>query len=352
MPADTLTRTPVRLRNGREQLREDISQLQAGILDVASFRRGWRKTIDPVEVRTSSLVNDDERVSPIRLVRDPKLFTDPIMVKGTWRDREFGMRRRVLREVRRQHNQQLNIGVNQLQRIQAFGDIGTNLNGSVWTCHASTAPTSTTWTTNGTSLPTATSGAGNSGLQGHLIYVANAITSSAFTNPVVGVCVSNTNAAVTVDQWYAVPITGAAGTTPSLGSAMIVLPGSSPAAWIGLSTDSTTPAATDVTRTADGLWANGTSGATATEQTANGLARAYAGPGNSGTAPSFPATLEYELQHTWTYTGSGGVTIAKVVLFNSLAAAGTIPVLDTLLNATATVSSNGDTIAVSWTITL
>lgn len=230
-----------------------------------------------------------------------------------------------------------------------FGDIGTDLNGFA-IAGSATAPTATTFTS-GTTLPTSTTSAGNAGLQGHMLFVANSVTSDAFANPVMGVIVSNTASVITVDQWYAVPMTGAAGTTPSAASAGIVLPGGSQAAWIALSTDTTTPAATDVTSTS-GLWANGTSGGTVTEQTANGLARAYCGSGNPGTAPSFPAAQEFEFQQTWTYTGSTSVTIAKVVLFNAAAVAGCLAILDTLLSSTATLSASGDTLQVTWTITL
>ena len=313
MPVDLIAPSHAKqLRSGKADWLEDFANWRHGVLDLGSFRAGWRPMRNPVEV----------------VVRD-----------------SAGR----IKAIRRQHNQQLNAGINQLQRILQFGDIGTDLNGFA-IAGSATAPTATTFTS-GTALPTAVAGSGNTGLQGHLLFVANGVASDAFTSPVVGVIVSNTASVITVDQWYALPMTGAVGTTPAAASAGLVLPGGSLAAWIGLSTDTTTPAAADVTRSADGLWANGTATAAATEQTANGLARAYCGFGGA-TAPTFPAAQQYEFQHTWTYTGATGVTIAKVVLFNAAAAAGCIAVLDTLLNATATVSASGDTIQVTWTITL
>lgn len=353
MPADTLTPTPVRLRNGRAAWAEDLAHLAAGVLDPRSFRDGWRRLVNPVEVRTTSLVPDDTAVAPRLLVTDPAAFTEPgIRPDGLWGDAAYDMRRRVYREIRRTHNLQLDVGKNQIQRIQSFGDVGTGngLSGYSATGTA-TVPTATTWTGTGTTFPTATSAAGNSGLQGHVAFVANAIASSAFTNPVLGVIMSNTATVLTVDQWYLLPLTGAVGTTPAANSAALVLPAGTPAWWVALSTSSAAAATGDVTRSADGLWADGTSGGTATEQTASGLARAYVGQGGA-TAPTIPATKQIALNHTWTYTGSSLVTIPKVVMFNSLAAAGTIPLLETLLNAQATVNTNGDTIQLSsWTIT-
>ncbi len=332
----------------RRSVSEDIGFLARGILDPASFVAGYRRYLDPVEVRTTSLVPDGARVHPRDLVQDPRAFTQPVLVGKEWRDGAYGMQRRVWREIRRTHNLRLNVGRDQFQRIATFGDIGADLNGFAITGSA-TAPTATTFTS-GTALPTATSGAGNVGLQGKFLFVANAIATSAFTNPVLGVVLSNTATAATVDQWYAIPLTGAAGTTPAAASAGVVLPGGAPMWWVALSTSTTTPAATDVTRTADGLWADGTATGAATEQTTSGLARAFAGYGGA-TSPTFPGAGQEEFLHTWTYTGAVQVTIGKVVLFNSLAGAGNIPMLETLLNATATVAANGDTIQLNgWTI--
>ncbi len=334
----------------RRSVSEDIGFLARGILDPASFVAGYRRYLDPVEVRTTSLVPDGARVHPRDLVQDPRAFTQPVLVGKEWRDGAYGMQRRVWREIRRTHNLRLNVGRDQFQRIATFGDIGTSLNGLAATGTATT-PTATTWTGAAASFPTATSGAGNAGLQGKMVFVANAVSADAFTNPVVGVVLSNTATVLTVDQWYSVPITGAVGTTPAAASAAFVLPGGAPMWWVALSTSTSTPAATDVTRSADGLWGDGTSSGTATEQTTNGLSRAYAGSGGA-TQPTFPGAGQEEFLHTWTYTGAVSVTIGKVVLFNAAAGAGNIPMLETLLNATATVAANGDTIQLNgWTIT-
>lgn len=305
-----------------------------------------------VQVRTTSLIPDGAKVRPGELCDEPIGFTKPLLIKGVWRDAAFGMQRRVWRQIVDTTNLRLNVGRDQLQRIQMFGDFGTGLNGLAATGTA-TAATATTYTAAAAAFPTATSAAGNAGLQGHLVFIANSIASFAFVNPVFGVILSNTATVLTVDQWYAIPVTGAAGTTPTTtAAAPLILPGAGPLWWAALSTSSAAAAAGDVTRTADGLWGDGTGGGAATEQTTNGLARAYIGHG-SGTAPTISGAANYTYAHTWTYTGSSLVTIPKIVLYNSLAAAGTIPLLETLLSAQASVNTNGDTIVLSsWSITL
>lgn len=347
---DHLIAGKAQLRHGREDLLEDVAHLRKGVLDLKSFRNGWRPMTNPVEVRTTSLVPHGKRVDPDLLCLDPAAYNEPVVLRdGTIGDAAFEERQRYYREIRRQHNLQLTVGKNQIQRIQSFGDVGSSLNGLSATGTA-TVPTATTWTGTGT-YPTATSSAGNAGLQGHVLFVANAIATSAFTNPVLGVILSNTGTVITVDQWYAVPLTGAAGTTPAANSAALVLPGGSWSWWVALSTSSASPVATDVTRSADGLWADGTSSGTATELTASGMARAYCGQGG-GTAPTIPGSAQIQFNHTWTYTGSSLTTVNKVVLFNALAAAGCLPLLETLLSASATVSANGDTIQLAgWSIT-
>lgn len=326
-----------RLRSMREftpaNWAEDLSLFRLGVLDAKSFWSGYRKYFDPVEVRTTRIVapHQVQNVHPDRLVKnaDGSLF----------RDLEWGGWYRKILSVRRQHNLRLNVGRDQLQRVQNFGDVGSgSLNGLLSTA-AGAAPTSTTFTDTGAAFPTATSGAGNAGEQSHFIFVNTAT----WTSSVFGVIMSNTSTVLTVDQWYAVPVTGSAGSTPAATRPYLVSQYPSPMMWIGLSTSVAAAVATDVTRTSDGLWGDGTGGGTATEQTTNGLARAFQ-------QVTFPSAGQAQAVHTWTYTGSSSVTIGKVIWFNSLAAAGTIPFLETLLNATATVAANGDNIALTWQV--
>jgi hypothetical protein len=333
------------MRQGKHDFEQDIRHLKAGVLDWRSFRNGWRKMFDPVELRTTSVIDDRFPVNPDVLVDDPAAFTDPVLRNdGRWGEGNAGGRRRVWREIRRQHNLQVDVGKNQIQRILSFGDVGAGLNGSFVAYTGTTATT----LTGASGLPTGASSAGNTGLQGKICYVTN----STVTNSVFGVVVSNTATVVTVDQWYAIPVTGAAGTTPtSAAGTATILPGGTWSWWVALSTSVSAAAAADVTRSADGLWADGTSGGTATEQNASGLARAYVGQGGA-TAPTIPGSKQITLNHTWTYTAGVSVTIGKVILFNSLAAAGTIPLLETLLSATATVAAVNDTIQLAgWQIT-
>lgn len=292
-----------------------------------------------VRVRTTSLVDDDQLVLPWQLVRDPSLFTDPVRKNLIWRDRAYGMRRRILREDGTSSNLQLRAGRDRLQIPAQFGDAGASLNGIV----AAYTGTTATSLTGSSGLPTATSSAGNAGLQGHVVLAPHGTVAST----VLGVIVSNTATAITVDQWYAIPVTGAAGTTPvnGAGTAYVLPGGSSWLPWIGISTDSGAAAATDAEP----------AGATFTgEQTANGLARAFVGQGGA-TAPvitpgTTTSTIAYA--HTWTYSTTGAVAIAKVLLYNSASVTGNLIQLETLLNAAGTVSASGDTIAVTWTITM
>lgn len=340
-PIDTLTPFSggVRLRSLGRHLRDDLEQARRGMLDPRSLVAGYRQQSNPVEVTTTSLVPDSAEVDPRRLATDSRLFTDPIFDGKVWRDLAFDRRRRVVREVRRQHNIQWRAGRDRLMIPSMYGDAGASLNGIVMAYTGSTATT----LTGASGLPTATTSAGNAGLQGHVVIAPHATPA----NTVLGVIMSNTATAPTVDQWYAIPVTGAVGTTPANGAGTAyVLPGGSHwLPWIALSTDATAVAATNAEP----------AGATFTgEQTANGLARAFVGQGGA-TAPVITpgtTTSTIALAHTWTYSTSGAVVIAKVLLYNAASATGNLIDFETLLNATGTVSLSGDTLAVTWTHTL
>ena len=338
MPAaDTLTPTPTRLRDPRnvQHVREDLNLLRHGVLDFGSFRSGYRYQINPVEAKTTRLVADPSRVHPDLLVKDKSLFSEPEMWRGVMVDAAFGGRQRVLREVRRSHNLRVNQGRDLLNRGQMLGDISANATFTAVTGQSSAA--SATSLTVPTGLPT--TGGLSGSLQGHIVWAANGTSGLVY-----GVILSNTATVITVDQWYnPTSATGAAGTTPAAISNFCVTPAFGMALYIGLSTASAAAAAGDVLRTADGLFADGTATGVATEQTANGLARTF-------TQPTFPAGGQSQLQRTFTYTGSTLVTIPKVILANSLAAAGSLLFLETLLNAQFSVNTNGDNAQITWTI--
>lgn len=146
-----------------------------------------------------------------------------------------------------------------------------------------------------------------------------------------GVILSNTNVSapvVTIDQWYT-PATpgGAAASTPSAGRYHI-LPGDGPAQFMAITTDTGSPSATDTTL--------------ASEETANGLARAYA------TYAHTTAATSSTLTKTFTYTGSTSKTLHKIGIFQGVT--GSVMLFETVLSADAIVATNGDQVTVTETV--
>lgn len=148
--------------------------------------------------------------------------------------------------------------------------------------------------------------------------------------PVYGNIGTNSATVLTVDQWWNGDDT--VGTTPSATAHFLILPGKAPMRFIGLTTDTGAPAAGDTTLT--------------TERTANGLQRALGLYAHTGAATSLT------LSKTFTYDGgAGSLVIHKAGLFNVLTnAAGGILGAETALSADATVTANGDAIALTWTV--
>ena len=180
-----------------------------------------------------------------------------------------------------------------------------------------TAPTSTTITLDDQTSPGSTS-----------VWNGQQITCGATW----GVVKSNTNATppvVTIDQWYT-PASpgGAAASTPSAGR-YHVNPGMVPAQFMAITTDTGAPSASDTTLTS--------------EETTNGLARAYATYAH--TTAGGTATLT----KTFTYTGSTSKTLHKIGIFQGVT--GTIMFFETVLSADAIVATNGDQVTVTETVT-
>lgn len=151
---------------------------------------------------------------------------------------------------------------------------------------------------------------------------------------VYGVIVSNSATALTVDQWYnpATP-TGAAGTTPAANTAFVILGGAAPANVMALTnTVSFTPAATDTTLSG--------------EQTANGLGRKFA------TFTYTTGASSYQQATTWTYTGSGAVTLTGIATFDCLTQSAGVMLHETAFGTSATVSANGDQLTATQTVTM
>lgn len=311
----------VRLRSFRD-LKRDIKDLSRGTLDFGSFLSGYRKLRNPVEltVRSKCTHAHDEN--------------DPVLQARGCQNPNGKVK-----AIRRTHNLRVTMGRDQWQRVAMAGDLTAFASSYTGVSGAATATSATSLTNSGAAFPTGTglSGAAT-GLAGHIVVATG-------TNIAYGVIVSNTATVLTIDQWYnPASATGAAQTTPAATTPYIILPNMGAANWVGLSTSSAAPAATDVLRTADGLFADGTSSGVATEQNANGLTRVFLQP--TSTAGGYVFT------NTWTYTGSTSVTINKAVCCNSKAVAGSLLFLETLISAAATVAANGDTIQLTWTITL
>lgn len=152
-------------------------------------------------------------------------------------------------------------------------------------------------------------------------------------NGVFGIIKSNTAAnptVVTIDRWYnPASISGAAAATPATG-AWVIVPGMAPALWMGITTDTGSPAATDTTLTS--------------EETTNGLARAQASYAHTA------SVANYTLTKAFTYTGSSPKTLHKIGVF--LAETGGIMAFVTNLSADAIVAQNGDVVTVTETVSL
>ncbi len=332
--------TGFRMRE-RGNLIEDARNLVRGVLDPRSFAAGYKRTTgNPVEVR----VYEGKRIQKLgATLVDDKIVDELGNVdrahweyKGERVDFRHPRWQGALSQVRRARNLRTTSGRDSWQRLLMFGNISANSSFAT-AAGSATATSATTLTNSGAAFPT--TGGPNTGLQGQIVVCSVA--------GVYGVILSNTATVLTVQAWTSITsATGAAGSTPASTAAYVVLPIAGPANWVGLSTNSAAAAAGDVLRTSDGLFGDGSTGGASTEQTANGLARAYL-------QPTFPSAGNIALQATFTYTASSSVTINKVILANSAASGGSILVLETLLNAAATVAANGDAISLNtWAISL
>lgn len=187
-----------------------------------------------------------------------------------------------------------------------------------------TATSATSLTNSGATFPTA-----GQGLAGCI--VAASRNSSGTGSTVYGVIVSNTSTVLTVDQWYDPTSTsGAAGTTPNSTGAYVILPGQNPAAWLALTSDATSPTASDTTL--------------ASEATTNGFARAV------GTYAHTAAATTYTL--TKLFTAAGSLTVNTEAVFGACnpTAGGVMPFKSAEPTPPALIS--GDTLTQTVTITI
>lgn len=191
---------------------------------------------------------------------------------------------------------------------------------------STTAPTATTFTTDGVNIPT-----------------NSVVGQGIFTGSVFGIIQSNTSAAnsvLTVDRWYdinALPATvaTAAAATPAAGLWQIA-PGNIPGSYMGLTATVTAAVDGDTVLTGEITTAGG------------GLIRALA------TYAHTAAATTTTLTKTFTANGSDSlpVTVAQIGVFQGVVVASSRMIFRTLLSSTATLSTSGDQLQVTDTVTL
>lgn len=162
-----------------------------------------------------------------------------------------------------------------------------------------------------------------------------------------GTVLSNTATQLIVDSWKSMqthtvlsgtPTSFTSGATPAANSGYHIVTGAAPSFYIGLSTDTTTVAGTETSLVS---YSNDTN---TSEEVANGLQRAlatYAHTSNTNT---------FTLSKTFTYTSSTPKSIAKIGVFN--ASTGGVMSFATKLPATVPLSTNGDTLTITETVTI
>jgi hypothetical protein len=148
--------------------------------------------------------------------------------------------------------------------------------------------------------------------------------------------ISHTGTVLTLDQWYdATSPGGAAATTPSGTALYVILPSSPPASFMGLTADATAVASGDTVLPSEITTAGG------------GLIRKIGTLAHTAGA----ATGTVVAVFTANGTDSLPVTVAKMGISPSIKS--TVKnLLQTVLNATATMAASGDQVTITDTITL
>jgi hypothetical protein len=175
--------------------------------------------------------------------------------------------------------------------------------------------------------------------------VASGFTASAYIGKIVvagttpgtaiyGIITANTTTVLTIDRWYN-PLTpsGAAATTPSSTTTFIIMPYGAGAPWMALTANASAAAGADTTLTAEITTGGG------------GLIRKL------GTYAHTAGVASYTVTTVFTANGSDSlpVTVAKMGTFNSIT--GGTMAFETLLSATATLTTSGDALTVTDTVT-
>ena len=185
-----------------------------------------------------------------------------------------------------------------------------------------TATSATSLTNSGASFPTT-----NQGLAGMIVVAGPNSAGVGATS--FGVVVSNTSTVLTIDKWYSGGTWGT-GTTPNATAAYTIVPGQMPAMFIGVSSDSGAPAATDTTL--------------ASESTTNGFTRTLATWAHTAGASTYTMSV--------TFTATGSFTLNKWALFGAAntTAGGAMPFEAAETSPPSMLS--GDTVTQTVTITI
>ena len=186
----------------------------------------------------------------------------------------------------------------------------------------------------GTATATSTTSLTSSGFTGSA-YIGHIVVAGATgATFVYGIITANSTTVLTVDRWYA-PLTpgGTAASTPSATAPFIITPYGAGAPFMALTANASAAGATDTTLPGEITTASG------------GLIRKLVTYAHSAGVAS------YTLTGVFTANGSDSlpVTLAKIGTFNSLT--GGTMCFETLLNATATLTSSGDQLTATDTVT-
>lgn len=191
---------------------------------------------------------------------------------------------------------------------------------------AATGATATTLTKSGATWTT-------NQFAGQCVFANSAANTATQATEVYGVVQSNTSTVLTVDGWTT--LAGASGSTPSTTTFYII--GPPPPYWFIALSDSVAAVAGTETAVAMG----------GTELTTAGLGRAIA-----DTFTHTAGTTTTVLGKTFTYTAGSPQTVGRMMVASSRVANKGFAYFITQFGASATPSTNGDTVTVTDTITV
>lgn len=229
--------------------------------------------------------------------------------------------------------------VNQTGDVQSLGTFGLSFAVNNAFAFAATETASASSSTSVTGSATGTHATNDA--KGQLL-VGNTSATWAGTT-LYGVVQSNTSGTTpvhTVDRWYT--LAGAtSGSSPSTSGPYLILPVSAPFWFVALSDSVSAVSATDTGAAMGG-----------TEFSTQGLARQIITSITRTAGSSITYTVS--MATTFTYTGSTSQSIGRAALVNSLVASKNFAYFLDQINSgvAATVSSNGDTLAITYTITV